>query len=55
VSNKGLKDGNWNLQLSWKQAGEGHEKHICPDFNPPDFKSTEADCVLANVKFCSAS
>jgi hypothetical protein len=52
VSNKGPSDGNNNLQVSWKEHGEGHEKHVCPAFNPPDFASTEAACVLANVRFC---
>lgn len=54
VSNKGGDGRNNNLQVEWKLNGEGHEKHTCPKYNPPDFKSTEADCKVANVKFCGA-
>ena len=52
VSNKGNPDGNNNLQVSWKLEGVGHEKHVCPEFNPPDFASTEAECKVENVRFC---
>lgn len=55
MSNKGGDKKNWNLQVDWKEHGEGHEKHLnCNEFNPPDFWSTEKDCKVENVKFCGA-
>ena len=51
VSNKGNDPKNWNLQVSFKRGGEGHEAHLdCAKFFPPDFRSTEADCTVANAE-----
>lgn len=43
VSNKGKKDGNFDLVVTWKRGGEGHELHLdSTKFCPPDFYASSA-------------
>jgi hypothetical protein len=54
VSNKGLKDGNWNLVLSPKQGGTGHELHLdATKFCPPDHSGAcSCEKAIADAKSC---
>lgn len=43
VSNKGKKDKNFELVVTWKKGGEGHESHLdSSKFCPPDFYASLA-------------
>jgi hypothetical protein len=54
VSNKGEPGSLNNLQVSYKENGEGHEKHLdCASFYPPDFRSNRAACTVENAKLAA--
>lgn len=54
VSNKGYKDGNWNLVLTPKKGGTGHELHLDADkFCPPDhYAPCSCEIAIKDAKAC---